>query len=737
MSNSPGKYLQSRSTDTDFSPGRFTLIIQDDGNIVLYMKQLEVATDLGAPSWATTTFGTGKVPTLFFNDSGNLCHSFSGNESGAVNLTVRRPLDSSQTYYHYAVLDPDGTVRVYVHPNNSTGGGGSWDVFAHFPTEGCSRTTNFGLEGMCGPNAFCTSSSSSQGVDECLGCECPYGYVFVDERHRYKGCRPSFVPHACSDGGKDGGDSSEFVTREVPYTSWSNQSTYKKFMLTPTTMLAHCNASCLRDCFCAAVLVDATSCMFVGMLTAGKAVTQQDAMTTLIKVGASSNTSVPAAPDPLRPPDPASTTRRIWLYVATGGIAVACLFACSTIYVLLWTSNEIRKALRRSLLLLPAPGPGLRVFSSEELTRATNNFQERLGRGSFGEVYLGDLLRIIEQGEHTGTDTGTVRQPPPQLVAVKKLNGWSEYSVKDFENEVRSIGKIHHCNLVPMVGYCNEGDHRMLVFEYMPGGTLDKFIFCRARRRPCWSCLADAAIGVARGLEYLHEGCKPRIIHCDIKPDNILFDDVHVPRITDFGISKLLGDQMTQQTFRNDTIAGTVPYIAPEWLHGTGKVGTMADVYSFGVVLLEIICCKRAAGEQPANVQQAAAASAGGGGVFSFPLRAWAEPLIRAGRPEQLVVLGDASTGGGTDDDDEEEQVVDMESVLRLANWCLQNDPSARPTMRKVVQMLEGTVQVRSLPPLPPGTPPAAGSSATLHDDGSGAGSSEMHRHSTSNDPSL
>ncbi|WVZ95087.1 LOW QUALITY PROTEIN: hypothetical protein U9M48_040892 [Paspalum notatum var. saurae] len=249
MSNRPGKYLQSRSTDTDFAPGRFTLNVQDDGNIVLYMKQLEVATDLGAPYWATTTFGTGKVPTLFFNDSGNLYYSFSGNESGAVNLTARRPLDSFQMYYHYAALDPDGTVRVYVHrKKNSTGGdddGGSWDVFAHFPTDGCSRRTNFGLQGMCGPNAFCTSSSSSsssssqEGADERLGCECPYGYEFVDERHRYKGCRPSFVPHACSD---DGGDS-EFVTKEVPYTSWSNQSTYKKFMLTAD---AHDHAGALQ-----------------------------------------------------------------------------------------------------------------------------------------------------------------------------------------------------------------------------------------------------------------------------------------------------------------------------------------------------------------------------------------------------------------------------------------------------------------------------------------------------------
>ncbi|XP_034591839.1 G-type lectin S-receptor-like serine/threonine-protein kinase LECRK3 [Setaria viridis] len=654
MSNRPGEYLQSRNTDTDFSPGRFTLNLQDDGNIVLYMKEIDVPSDLGAPYWAAMTNGKKMAPTLFFNDSGNLYYTFINNNTEPVYLTTERPLNSFEMYYHYAALDPDGTIRVYVHQKNNTDSS-LWDVFSQFPGDGCSRRTNFGLEGMCGPNAYCTIDK-----EERLDCECPYGYVFVDEQHKYKGCRPNFVPHTCN--GKE--NSTEFMTMQVPYTSWSNQSTYKKFILTSTTTLEQCNSSCLEDCFCKAVLIDGSSCMFMGMLTAGK-VTQDTSMTALIKIRA--NTSVPV-PDPL--PVPASV-RSIWFYITIG---IAFLLSASIIYIL-WQINISKMAKRNQ--------PGLRIFTSKELKRATKNKKKELGKGSFGKVYQGKLSYLN-----------------PPHVAVKELIGSNEYSEKDFENEVRSIGQIHHCNLVRMIGYCKEGTDRKLVFEYMQGGTLANFII--RSKRPCWSCLSEAAIGIAKGLEYLHEGCNPKIIHCDIKPDNILFDDKHIPKITDFGIAKLLGDQKTQQTFTN-TLAGTMPYIAPEWF-GVGNVRSKVDVYSFGVVLLEMICCKRAKGKQPPPKDQDPR--------IMFCLRE-AESLIRSGRFEELV-------------QGESEALADMESVKRFSHvaiWCLQ-DSSMRPRMRKVVQMLEGVVKVDPLPdssmssifsPMHPTSSETNPSSSTVH----------------------
>ncbi|CAN6177520.1 unnamed protein product [Urochloa humidicola] len=550
MTSSPAEtYLQSKNTDKDFSLGRFTLNLQSDGNIVLYMWDPNLPIDTRWPYNSTMTNGDGNVAlvtTLFFNNSGSLYYTITSNGTLVKLGNLVMPMDpsSSDVYHKYISLDPDGTLRLYVHQRISTDGT-SWQVFSLYPSDdACSRKTNNSFQGMCGPNAFCKVVPSRE---QRLQCECPFGYVFVDEQHEYRGCRPNFV-------------------------------------------LA---------------------------------------------------------------PAPAPTSQRRILYPII--ISILAISFVSTIIYALWQCYATKNTKRRSL------STGLRTFTHKELYRATNGFKELLGKGGFGEVCKGEVNYL---------------QPP--YVAVKKLIKLNEHDESDFENEVQSIGQIHHKNLVRMIGYCKEGMHRMLVFEYMQGGTLADFIF--RSERPCWSCLIKAAIGIAKGLEYLHEGCKYQIIHCDIKPENVLFDDVHTPKITDFGIAKLLGDQKTQHTIT--TIAGTRPYVAPEWFDGRDKVDSKVDVYSFGVMLLEMICCKRAGGQQQPNDHGHSTVSA---------LRNWAESLIRCGRAE-LLVQG------------ESEALEDIESVerfTRVAVWCLQKEPSMRPRMRKVVQMLEGTAEVKPLPDPP------------------------------------
>ncbi|XP_039841875.1 G-type lectin S-receptor-like serine/threonine-protein kinase LECRK3 [Panicum virgatum] len=370
--------------------------------------------------------------------------------------------------------------------------------------------------------------------------------------------------------------------------------------------------------------------------------------------------SVPAGP----------RARSIWLYIIIGILAIS--FGTSIAYNL-W-QRYTNKREKRSRL-----SAGLRIFSHKELERATDGFKVTLGKGGFGEIYKGEVSYLLVQYH----------------VAVKKLIIKSDEIIeKDFENEVQSIGQIHHKYLVRMIGYCKEGVHRLLVFEYMQGGTLADFI--SRPERPCWSCLAEAAVGIAKGLEYLHEGCQSQIIHCDIKPENILFDDKDTPKITDFGIAKLLGDQKTHHTVT--TVAGTRPYLAPEWFDGGGQVSSKVDVYSFGVMLLEMICCKRIAGH---------------GSVSD--LRAWAESSIRSGRAD-LLVQGDG------------EALADMgnvETFTRVAIWCLQKDPSSRPGMRKVVQMLEGTMVVDPLPDPP--RPPSFSAVLPTSSRSSHSGSAVVH----------
>lgn len=217
----------------------------------------------------------------------------------------------------------------------------------------------------------------------------------------------------------------------------------------------------------------------------------------------------------------------------------------------------------------------------------------------------------------------------------------------------------------------------MLVFEFMPRGSLRDFLF--HAERPPWSWRAEAALGIARGLEYLHDGCTSPIIHCDIKPDNILLDDNHAPKITDFGIAKLLGNHQVQTTVTN--VRGTRGYIAPEWFRGDGRIDTKADVYSFGVVLLEMICCRKCQEPLP-NDDEA---------EETVTLFGWAGQLVNSGKIELLLQR----------DDDAMEDLERVERFTRVALWCIEPNPSLRPTMHQVVQMLEGGFGADALPTTP------------------------------------
>lgn len=170
---------------------------------------------------------------------------------------------------------------------------------------------------------------------------------------------------------------------------------------------------------------------------------------------------------------------------------------------------------------------------------------------------------------------------------MKQLEKVVEQGEKEFLTEVRVIGLTHHKNLVRLVGFCNEKNHRLLVYELMKNGTLYSFLF--GEEKPSWDQRADIVLGISRGLLYLHEECETQIIHCDIKPQNVLLDDSFTAKIADFGLAKLM---MKDQTKTSTNVRGTMGYVAPEWLKNA-PVTTKVDVYSFGVLLLEIVFCRK------------------------------------------------------------------------------------------------------------------------------------------------
>ncbi|KAF0919326.1 hypothetical protein E2562_029176 [Oryza meyeriana var. granulata] len=257
------------------------------------------------------------------------------------------------------------------------------------------------------------------------------------------------------------------------------------------------------------------------------------------------------------------------------------------------------------------------------------------------------------------------------MVAVKKLEGFRQ-GEKQFRAELCTIGNIQHVNLIRLLGFCSEKSRRLLVYEYMPNGSLDKHLFGCNQHVLCWNARYQIALGIARGLHYLHENCRDCIIHCDIKPENILLDDSFVPRVADFGLAKLMGRDISRVL---TTARGTVGYIAPEWIAGTA-VTAKADVFSYGMMLLEIVLGRR-------NAEQREEDDA----VDIFPLVA-ARRLVGGG--EQMVdtrLDGDAN-------------MAEVERACRVACWCIQDDENARPAMATVVQVLEGLVEI-GVPPFP------------------------------------
>jgi serine/threonine protein kinase len=307
-------------------------------------------------------------------------------------------------------------------------------------------------------------------------------------------------------------------------------------------------------------------------------------------------------------------------------------------------------------------GGGVVAFRYTDLSQATKNFSEKLGAGGFGCVFKGVLA---------GGSTA---------IAVKRLDGGGRQGEKQFRAEVSSLGLIQHINLVKLIGFCCKGDKRLLVYEHMSNGSLDSHLFqsdgAAAAAALGWNTRYQIAIGVARGLSYLHQSCRECIIHCDIKPENILLDASFAPKIADFGMAAFVGRDFSRvlTTFR-----GTAGYLAPEWLGGVA-ITSKVDVYSFGLVLLEIVSGRRNSPE--------AYSSDDNYHIEYFPVRAIGK--LHGGDVRSLV---DPQLHGDFD-------LEEVERVCKVACWCIQDNELHRPTMGEVVRVLEGQQEI-DMPPMP------------------------------------
>ncbi|KAF3340662.1 putative receptor-like protein kinase [Carex littledalei] len=294
-------------------------------------------------------------------------------------------------------------------------------------------------------------------------------------------------------------------------------------------------------------------------------------------------------------------------------------------------------------------------YKYAEVKKITCSFHDTLGKGGFGTVYRGRL----QDGS---------------LVAVKILHK-SSSDREELLNEIVSIGRTSHVNIVNLVGFCIEGSKHALIYEYMPNGSLDNYIYSENPKAVLgWEKLYEIAIGIARGLEYLHRGCNARIVHFDIKPQNILLDEDFNPKIADFGLAKLCPPK--ESIISMAEMRGTIGYIAPEvFSRSFGVVSTKSDVYSYGMMVLEMVGGRRNAKPNTENPSRE-----------YFPH--WLCDRLVEGSPIEAC-----------------DATIDTEKIARkmgmVGLWCTQTMPANRPSMNRVVEMLDKSLDELEMPPKP------------------------------------
>ncbi|XP_047178512.1 rust resistance kinase Lr10-like [Vigna umbellata] len=294
-------------------------------------------------------------------------------------------------------------------------------------------------------------------------------------------------------------------------------------------------------------------------------------------------------------------------------------------------------------------------YSYKEIKKMAGGFKEKLGEGGFGSVFKAKLCS-------------------GPCVAIKMLDK-SKGNGQDFISEVATIGRIHHQNVVQLIGFCAHGSKRYIVYEFMSNGSLDKFIFSKDESvYLSYEKIYNISIEVARGIAYLHHGCEMKILHFDIKPHNILLDENFLPKISDFGLAKLYS--IDNSIIPMTAARGTIGYMAPELFYNNiGGISNKADVYSFGMLLMEMASKRK-------NLNPSAEYSS----QLYFPL--WIYDHIRE---EKIIKMEDLTK--------DEKSIV--KKMIIVALWCIQLKPNDRPSMNKVVEMLEGDIKDLEMPPKP------------------------------------
>uniref|UniRef100_A0A6N2LUJ7 non-specific serine/threonine protein kinase n=1 Tax=Salix viminalis TaxID=40686 RepID=A0A6N2LUJ7_SALVM len=465
---SAGSALLSSASAIDLTTGRFHLRMQDDGNLVLYPVD-----SLDLPPDAYWYSGTNGNPGIHLN------LAFTGdlllvNKTLHTIRTVSFPGSnfSSPSIIYRATLGYDGVFRLYSH-NFDGATENNISLMWHVPREQCD------VKGSCGLNSYC--NMIIDGQPDCL---CLPGTAYVDPNRRFQGCERNYKDGSCKDTNEMAISLYNIVVMEQ--ITWDDDAYIKSSMTEEG-----CRKSCLEDCNCAGALYESGFCNKQKYpVRYARRIGQYQLPKVFIKMALESSNHSSAIVI-----QRTSKKAVVQILVTSLAFITWCLVALSISGFFILKSRVIKGRMQmESGNFGMARELTLRAFSYRELKKATRGFKEELGKGSSGAVYKGTLYK------------------GKKAIAVKRLEKVVSESEREFLTEMRSIGKIHHKNLVRLLGYCTEDSHRLLVYEYMSNGSLAELLF-RNERIPDWSDRVRIALDIAKGILYLHEECEAPIIH--------------------------------------------------------------------------------------------------------------------------------------------------------------------------------------------------------------------------------
>ncbi|KAJ4729797.1 putative S-receptor kinase [Melia azedarach] len=532
-------------------------------------------------------------------------------------------LNENESYFTYSADIPNVFTRFTVDANGEYSqilwrtDLGKWTVIWTRPTEQCE------VYAFCGPFSVC--SQQKKPVCFCMEGFEPKMRKNWEQGDHIDGCVRR-VPSECDVGGKD-----KFLV--MPNMRFRDNS---ESLAVRTT--EECELACLRNCSCSAFAYDNICLIWTDSLYNLQQLGSDEG------IGRDFHIRIPAS----YKIGTSGKDKRKTLRIASATIAASFTLFAAILVIL-------RRKRLGSGDAFEAGEDSLILFKYRDLKCATKNFSVKLGEGAFGSVFRGTLSNLT-------------------AVAVKELKHLNRSHEKQFRTEVKTIGMIQHINLVRLWGICVESSKRFLVYEYMPNGSLASLLFGESAQILDWQTRYKIAIGTARGLAYLHEKCRDCIIHCDIKPENILLDAEYNPKVADFGLAKMLDRDFSRVL---TTMRGTRGYLAPEWISGE-PVTPKADVYSYGMLLLETI-----SGRRNLDLLQDEWVD------NYFPIRV-ANTVYN--REDVLALLDNRLEGNAI--------IEELTRACKISCWCIQDSEKDRPTMGQVIQVLEG-LSVVNIPPIP------------------------------------